>query len=187
MRYSNPAGSTHDTTPHRPQQRIRTRNFHCALHQPGAVNLSADELTTVTHALVILEKKGMAARELLSIPTTVKQWLTLHYGLLQREVFGLLLLDNQHRLLAHEQPFTGTVDSTSVYPREVARIVFEYNAAAVIAVHCHPAVGKPEPSHADEAITQRLQQTLSLLDVRLLDHFIVSGNEIMSFAERGLL
>jgi DNA repair protein RadC len=187
MRHSNPAASTPELTPRRPRQRIRARDYHCALHQPGAVSLSPDELGTVTRALVILEKKVLATRELLTTPATVKQWLTLHYGMLQREVFGLLLLDTQNRLLAHEQPFTGTVDSTSVYPREVARIIFEYNAAAVIAVHCHPSASKPEPSRADEAITSRLKQTLGLLDVRLLDHFIVSGNEIMSFAERGLL
>lgn len=187
MRHSNPTETTLTTTPRRPRQRVRARDYRCALHEPGAVNLTPDELATVTRALVILDKKVMAARELLTTPATVEQWLTLHYGMLQRDVFGLLLLDNQNRLLAHEQPFTGTVSSTSVYPREVARIVFEYNAAAVIAVHCHPAVGKPESSRADETITRHLQQTLSLLDVRLLDHFIVSGNEIMSFAERGLL
>ena len=186
MRHSNSTETTLTTPPRWPRQRVRARDYRCALHEPGAVNLTPDELATVTRALVILDKKVMAAREILSTPATVKQWLTLHYGMLQREVFGLLLLDNQNRLLAHEQPFTGTVSSTSVYPREVARIVFEYNAAAVIAVHCHPS-GTPEPSRADETITKHLQQTLNLLDVRLLDHFIVSGNEIMSFAERGLL
>lgn len=188
MRDSNPTMSTRTTTqPPRPRRRVRVRDYRCALHEPGAVNLTPDDLATVTRALVILERKVLAAREWLSTPATVKQWLTLHYGLLQREVFGLLLLDNQNRLLAHEQPFTGTVSSTSVYPREVARIVFEYNAAAAIAVHCHPALGKPQPSRADEALTQQLQHTLNLLDVRLLDHFIVSGAEIMSFAEYGLI
>jgi DNA repair protein RadC len=88
-----------------------------------------------------------------------------------REVFGLLFLDKRHRYLGHQQLFTGTIDGASVHPREVARSVFEYNAAAVIALHCHPS-GVGEPSKADELITQRLKSMLELIDVRLLDHLL---------------
>lgn len=171
-----------------PTTRARRRRAPkpCALHGTGAVNLNYDELTTISAALAILDRKLIGARDVFQSPASIKQWLTLHYGLLNIEVFGLLLLDSQHRLLAHEQLFTGTVSSTSVYPREVARCVFVHNAAACVAVHCHPS-GLSEPSAADRTLTTTLRNTLALLDVRLLDHFIVAGNEILSFAERGLL
>lgn len=170
---------------HHPR-RTRRRAYACALNATGAVNLSPDELRIITQAIAILEQKLLKHREPFNSPASVKQWLLLHYGLLQREVFGLLLLDAQNRLLAHEQPFTGTLMQTSVYPREIARLALAHNAAAAIAVHGHPS-GEAEPSHADRVVTQNLKNALALLDVRLLDHFIVGGNNVLSFAERGLL
>ena len=172
-----------DLSPHQPKRR---RPVRYAIHETGAVRLTTAEMQTVDAALAILERKVAGKRVMFSQPATVKAWLQLHYGLLQQEVFGIILLDNRNRLIAHEQLFKGTVTQTSVYPREVARIVFEHNATAAIAVHNHPS-GLSDPSQADQSITAKLKQALDLLDVRLLDHFIVAGTDIYSFAEHGLL
>lgn len=104
----------------------------------------------------------------------------------RQEVFGVMFLDSQHRLLAFEEMFAGTIDSASVYPREVVRQALAHNAAAVIVSHNHPS-GVAEPSQADRRITGRLREALELVDVRLLDHFIVGDSEVTSFAQRGLL
>lgn len=101
------------------------------------------------------------------------------------EIFSCLFLDNRNRVLAYEELFRGTIDGASVHPREVVRRVIRFNAAAVIFAHNHPS-GVAEPSRADEAITRRLQDALALIDVRVLDHVIVA-DEIVSFAERGLM
>lgn len=101
------------------------------------------------------------------------------------EVFACLFLDNRHRVIEYEELFNGTIDGASVYPREVVRRALHHNAAAVIFAHNHPS-GVAEPSQADERITQRLKDALRLIDVRVLDHFVV-GDHVVSFAERGLL
>ncbi|WP_019397626.1 DNA repair protein RadC, partial [Pseudoxanthomonas sp. GW2] len=102
------------------------------------------------------------------------------------EVFAALFLDNRHRALAFEELFTGTIDGAEVHPREVVRRALAHNAAAVIVGHNHPS-GCPDPSAADRAITARLRQALSLVEVRLLDHFVVGDGEPVSMAARGLL
>lgn len=102
------------------------------------------------------------------------------------EVFACLLLDNRHRVIAFEEMFRGTIDAASVYPREVVRLALTRNAAALIAAHNHPS-GVAEPSRADELLTRRLKDALALVDIRLLDHFVVGDGEAISFAERGLL
>jgi len=101
------------------------------------------------------------------------------------EVFAVLFLDQRHRMIEFEEMFRGTIDGASVYPREVVKKSLEYNAAAVIFAHNHPS-GVAEPSQSDERITHRLKDALALVDIRVLDHFVV-GDEIVSFAERGLL
>ncbi len=98
----------------------------------------------------------------------------------------VIFLDAQHRVLAVEELFSGTLTQTSVYPREVVKRSLHHNAAAVIFAHNHPS-GVPEPSQADESLTEALQAALNLVDIRVLDHFIVAGNQVLSFAERGLL
>jgi DNA repair protein RadC len=105
---------------------------------------------------------------------------------LGHEEFQCTFLDAQHRLLAHELLFRGTLSQTSVYPREVVKRALAVNAAAVVFVHNHPS-GTAEPSRADELLTQALKQALALVDVRVLDHFVVGGSMVISFAERGLL
>jgi DNA repair protein RadC len=116
----------------------------------------------------------------------VKDYLTTQLRHQSREVFVVLLLDSQHRLLRYEEMFHGTINAAPVYPREVLKMVMQHNAAAVILAHNHPS-GVAEPSQADQRVTERLKKALSLVDVALLDHFIIGSGDPVSFAERGLL
>lgn len=116
----------------------------------------------------------------------VKEYLTAKLVGLESEVFAVLFLDSQHRLIEYVEMFQGTIDGAAVYPREVAKAALRLNAAAVIFAHNHPS-GNPEPSSADKSITKRLTDALALLDVRALDHIVVGGEIAVSFAERGLL
>lgn len=119
-------------------------------------------------------------------PTVVKDYLRTKLVGFEHEVFAVLFLDTQHRLIEYAELFRGTIDSSSVYPREVVKAALQVNAAAVIFSHNHPS-GNPEPSRADEAITRRLKDALALVDVRTLDHIVVGSEDTVSFAERGLL
>ena len=123
----------------------------------------------------------------LSTPGAVRDFLRLQLAGLPQEVFFALWLDAQNRLIAPEELFRGTLTQTSVYPREVVKKALQHNAAAVVLAHNHPS-GVSEPSSADEFLTRELKQALALVDVRVLDHFIVAGqSRPLSFAERGLL
>ena len=113
-------------------------------------------------------------------------YLRLAIGMLEHEVFRVVFLDAQHRVIELQQMFRGTVTQTSVYPREVVKTSLALNAAAVILAHNHPS-GAAEPSRADEYLTQTLKTALQLVDVRVLDHLVVTANAVTSFAERGLL
>ena len=121
-----------------------------------------------------------------SSPAIVKDYLRLQIGELEHEVFCVLFVDSQNRMIAMREMFRGTVTQTSVYPREVVKEALVLNAASVILAHNHPS-GHPEPSRADEFLTQTLKTSLALVDVRVLDHLVVGGGEVVSFAERGLL
>ena len=114
-----------------------------------------------------------------------RQYLQAQLQACQQEVFAVLFLDNRHRVISFERLFYGTIDGASVHPREVVKRALAKNAAAVIFAHNHPS-GVAEPSQADQAITRRLKEALALVDIRVLDHFVV-GDEVVSFAERGLL
>ena len=131
-------------------------------------------------------REEMAARDALSSPQAVRSYLCLKLGGLSREVFLVLFLDAQNRVLAAEELFSGTLTQTSVYPREVVKRALHHNAAAVILAHNHPS-GVAEPSQADQMLTVALKDALRLIDVRVLDHFVIAGNLAVSFAERGLL
>lgn len=149
----------------------------------------------------VLKRKLGAARELLmrdlqaqmrrgpimDSPQTLRDWLRLHCAGLEHEVFLVLYLDVGHRLIEAEQLFRGTLTQTSVYPREVVKGALSRNCSAVAVAHNHPSSGSPEPSRADEHLTQSLRSALALVDVRLIDHFIVSGDQAVSMAERGLV
>ena len=140
---------------------------------------------TIKRALRILEGR-MRSGPVLSAPTAVRDYLRLSLSERCHEVFVCVFLDSQHRVIACDELFRGTLAQTSVYPREVVKAALAHNAAAVIFAHNHPS-GVAEPSRADELITQALKQALALIDVRVLDHFVVAGSALVSFAERGLI
>ena len=149
--------------------------------------LSDSEESTINEALAIMERKlSLPGDESFTSPTMTKEFLTLKLAGYQREVFAVMFMDNRHRLLSFEELFFGTIDGAQVHPREVVRRALQLNAAAVILAHNHPS-GVTEPSRADESITQRIKEALSLMEVRLLDHMIVGGPQVTSFAERGML
>ena len=128
----------------------------------------------------------MQVKDVLNSPKQVRDYLCLKLGQLTREVFMVLFLDSQNRIVTTEEMFSGTLMQTSVYPREVVKRALHHNAASVIFAHNHPS-GIAQQSQADEMITKQLKEALALVDVRVLDHFIVAGNATLSFAERGLL
>ncbi|NIR29150.1 MAG: JAB domain-containing protein [Gammaproteobacteria bacterium] len=122
----------------------------------------------------------------LSSPADTRDYLATRLRPYPHEVFACLFLDNRHRVLAFEELFRGTIDGAAVHPREVVKRALAHNAAALILAHNHPS-GVAEPSQADRALTQRLRDALALIDIRVLDHFVVGDGETVSFAERGLL
>ena len=128
----------------------------------------------------------MRTRSALTSPGAVRDYLRLALGARQHEVFVCIWLDAQHRVVACEEAFRGTLTQTSVYPREIVKSALAANAAAVIFAHNHPS-GAAQPSQADELLTRNLREALALVEVKVLDHFIVAGSQAISFAERGLL
>ena len=125
-------------------------------------------------------------RDVISSPEATRDYLKLRLGTYPHEVFAALFLDNRHRVIDYRELFAGTIDGASVHPREVVRVALELNAAAIIFAHNHPS-GVAEPSQSDLRITQRLKDSLALIDVRVLDHLIIGEGEATSLAERGLL
>lgn len=128
----------------------------------------------------------MQKKDILNSPQQVRDYLCLKLGGLTREVFVVLFLDAQNRIVTTEEMFSGTLTQASVYPREIVKRALHHNAASVIFAHNHPS-GLAQQSQADELLTKQLKQALALVDIRVLDHFIVAGNTTFSFAERGLL
>ncbi|MBI3894348.1 MAG: DNA repair protein RadC [Acidobacteria bacterium] len=122
----------------------------------------------------------------LSSPTAVRDYLRLHFIGKEHEAFVALFLDSQHHVIEIEELFRGTLSQTSVYPREVVKQALKHNAAAAVFAHNHPS-GVAEPSSADELLTRTLKQSLALVDISVLDHFVVAGTKAISFAERGLI
>ena len=145
------------------------------------------EKCAVARELVIRAlREELQARDSLASPSAVRDYLRLTLTGREYEVFVAIFMDAQNRTLATEELFRGTLTQTSVYPREVVKSALRHNAAAVIFAHNHPS-GVAEPSHADELLTQSLKQSLALVDIKVLDHFIVAGSGVTSFAEKGLL
>lgn len=151
-----------------------------------ARTLSEDDQALIAQAIRCLERQYLVKSDALTTPDLTRAYLKLRLAGLAYEVFAVLLLDNRHRVICYEEVFRGTIDGASVHPREIVRRVIETNAAAVILAHNHPS-GVAEPSQADLRITQRLKEALTLIDVRVLDHFIIGDVADVSFAERGLL
>ncbi len=148
-----------------------------------ARELAPADQQKVREALILLECQLREPGASFTSSHAVRDWLRLQLASLEREEFTALFLDNQHRLIAHETLFTGTIN---LHPREVVKAGLKHNCAAVIVAHCHPS-GVAEPSNADRQVTTRIQQALGLVDIRLLDHLVVGGMEIVSFSERGWL
>jgi DNA repair protein RadC len=151
--------------------------------------LSPEATARLTAALEFARRsliEELRTRNALTSPASVRDYLRLTLAGREHEVFVAVFLDAQHRVIACEELFRGTLTQTSVYPREVVKGALRQNAAAVIFAHNHPS-GVAEPSHADEALTRSLRSALALVDIRVLDHFIVAGSATLSFAERGLL
>lgn len=145
----------------------------------------ASDADVVAAAKAILHRK-IGRRDVIRSPETAKDYLAVQMGGYEREVFTVIFLDAQNRVIECREMFQGTLTQTSVYPREVVKLALALNAASLILAHNHPS-GVCEPSRADEALTQTLKAALSLVDVRVLDHMVVAGGSVLSFAERGLL
>ncbi len=166
----------------------------------GLLHATADDLKRVKGlgpakraeiiAVLELARRAMAQqlkeRTVFADPNTIKHYLKLHLAARSYEVFAVIFLDSQNRLLAMEELFRGTLTQTSVYPREVALRALHHQASAVVLAHNHPS-GTVQPSRADEALTQTLKAALALLDVRVLDHIIVGPGQALSMAETGLI
>jgi len=141
---------------------------------------------TISRALAILATRLRGPGVVMDSPATVKNFLSLKLAELEHEVFSVLWLDSQNRVLEYQELFRGTLTQTSVYPREVVKAGLALNAGACVLAHNHPS-GMAEPSHADEALTGTLKTALAMVDIRVLDHIIVGGLSTVSFAEMGLV
>lgn len=155
-------------------------------HVRGLGPAKRAELAAVAEIARRALAQELMRRPTMNQPAAVRDFLRLRLGGRPHEVFAVMFLDAQHRLIALEEMFRGSLTQTSVYPREVVKRSLELDAAAVILAHNHPS-GVAEPSRADEFLTQSLIAALRLVDVRVLDHMVVGGNGVVSFAERGLL
>lgn len=147
---------------------------------------ASNEDAIIAQALEILARRMRSSGVLMDSPEVVRDWLRLRVGGKPHEEFGCIWLNAQHDLIAAGEMFRGTLTQTSAYPREVVKEALHHNAAAVIFYHNHPS-GAAEPSLADEMLTRQLKDVLNLVDVRVLDHFVVTATVMTSFAERGLL
>lgn len=145
----------------------------------------ASEDEVISAARTMLDEK-IQRQGNISSPADSKAFVSLRLGALPHEVFSVIFVDAQHRVIEYREMFRGTLSQSSVYPREVVKDALALNAAAVILCHNHPS-GVTDPSRADEYLTSTLKSALALVDVRVLDHLIVGGGQVLSFAERGLL
>ena len=145
----------------------------------------AEQISIIALAIDVLELRHQPGAAF-NCPQDTRDYLRLHLSERKNEVFGVLFLDNKHRIICNEEMFTGSISSASVYPRVMVQRTLNCNANAVIFYHNHPS-GEVEPSSADIAITKRLKNALELIDVRVLDHYIVGSQGSVAFSERGLL
>ncbi|OGS92147.1 MAG: hypothetical protein A2Z95_00565 [Gallionellales bacterium GWA2_60_18] len=156
----------------------------CAVHGMGQAKYA--QLQAVLEMARRALQEEIKSGDALNSPRAVRDYLRLLLGGRQQEVFMVIFLDSQHRVVAAEELFHGTLTQTSVYPREVVKRALAHNAAALILAHNHPS-GVAEPSQSDRMLTDALKQALGLVDVRVLDHFVVTAGQTLSFAEQGLL
>jgi len=168
--------------------------IRCVKEAASPVPIDVEQAHALTHVLALTREihcrilaRQMKGGFVFSSPQAVREWLTLHCMSLGYEVFIVMYLDACNRLIAAEELFRGTINQTSVYPREVVKSALAHkNATAIIGAHNHPS-GSAEPSRSDELITRDLKDALALVDIKMLDHMIVAGPEVVSMAERGLI
>jgi len=164
--------------------------FSANLDEINAVHGMGESKFCQLQAIFEMSRRALSEEisqaDILSSPAKVSDYLKLKLGRLNREVFVVLFVDAQYRMIADEVLFTGTLTQTSVYPREVVKRALQHNAASVILAHNHPS-GLLTPSIADKVLTETLKKTLALVDVNVLDHLIIAGNQSFSFVEHGLL
>lgn len=151
-----------------------------------AEEIRASEDRIIDRAQRILYRRACAPGAMMDSPQVVKDFLRMQFWNLEHEVFAVMYLNSQHQVIDFDIMFRGTLSQTSVYPREVVKAALVKNAGAVVLAHNHPS-GVAEPSRADEHLTNTLKSALQLVDVRVLDHFVVGQHHVVSFAERGLL
>ncbi|HBC7363771.1 MULTISPECIES: RadC family protein [Enterobacterales] len=151
---------------------------------PTTSGLTPYAQRTIRRAINLLDKYLRQPGIAFTSSTAARDWLRLQLARQEREVFMVLYLDNQHRLLESETLFAGSVNHVQVHPREVVKSALRFNAAAVVLAHNHPS-GNPEPSQCDRNITGRLKEALAVVDVNTLDHLVIGSEGIVSFAERG--
>ena len=179
--------STQSTAQEPEQEQARSRagvQSEAAATYEATAN-DVDEAGIIARAIAIIDSHWQAG-EALAGTSAAAAYVKLKLGMLQWEVFGVLFLDNRHRVLAFEEMFRGTLDGSSVHPREVVRAALNHNAAAVILAHNHPS-GVAEPSAADRNITRQLRDALALIDCRVIDHIVIGKGEPTSMASRGLI
>ncbi|MCB2026970.1 MAG: DNA repair protein RadC [Ottowia sp.] len=164
--------------------KTETRAQYAAQREINATVANEDAI--IAQALEILARRMRTSGVMMDSPQVVRDWLRLRVGGKPHEEFGCIWLNAQHNLIEAGEMFRGTLTQTSVYPREVVKEALHHNAAAVIFYHNHPS-GAAEPSLADEMLTRQLKDALNLVDVRVLDHFVVTAEKTTSFAEKGLL
>ncbi|CAM3744415.1 hypothetical protein BS639_02855 [Rouxiella silvae] len=157
-------------------------NTIIGFHGMGAAKFA--QLSAVTELSQRRYAEQLACENVLLNPFITRQFLQNLLSHREREVFLVLFLDNQHRVIRHEEMFAGTISSVEIHPREIVREAMKVNATALILAHNHPS-GKAEPSFADRRVTEQIIKACQLLDIRVLDHFVVGGGETVSFAERG--
>ncbi len=169
------------------KRRDRAKTFSAApAFTAGGDGLEVHERAVIDAALAILRARLRRPGAYITSPGAARNVLLLHLADREQECFAVLFLSAQHAVIGFEELFRGSLTQTSVYPREVVRAALRHNAAAVVLAHNHPS-GVLEPSVADLALTVQIRDALKLVDVQTLDHFIVSGDSLMSFAERGLM
>ncbi|MGC3983103.1 MAG: DNA repair protein RadC [Steroidobacteraceae bacterium] len=183
MRYSNRSARKFNVVSDRGSLVPREPTFSSGYVSDAGAAVSDDQI--IATALGILSRR-IVGTTVLDNPRATRDYFAVRFAGLEHEVFACLYLDNRHRVIACEELFRGTIDGTNVFPREVVKRALVHNAAAVIFSHNHPS-GISDPSHADELITRRLKDALSMVDIRVLDHIVTGGATTCSFAERGLL
>lgn len=149
------------------------------------IAINSYELVIIEQAKAIIAKSMQTGQKLCS-PNQVKDYLIVNMGLYEHEVFSLVYLNNQNQVIAYEELFRGTINETSVYPREIVKQVLNYNASSVILVHNHPS-GESKASQEDIKLTKKIEQVLSFINVRVLDHFIIAKNKAFSMKDMEII